>query len=137
MVFLGPPTNDIQALTTFTISPSNTLRVEPFGVDGGNIFENTEVISTNNTVLANMASGDVRGNYIMTGATWVAGGGPPSTGMQVGTNVLTNTTMETYQQGVNCFSCHLDPPMLGARSAGPPPMGVGLSHIFGGLKPLF
>lgn len=135
MSFTGPPTNNIQSVGGFTISPSDTLRVDPFGLDGSNAGSNTEVISTNNHVRGMLAGGDIRGNYIMTGATWVAGGGPPSTGFQVGTNLMTNTTMETYQQGVtNCFSCHSDPPMLGAVSGG---QGFGLSHIYGGLQPLF
>jgi hypothetical protein len=73
MFFTGPsgnPVNSIQAEPNDTIHPSDTLRVEPFGVDGNNTFENTEVISMDNHVLSMMASGDIRGNYIMTGATW-------------------------------------------------------------------
>lgn len=135
MTFAGPPTNNIQSSGSFTISPSDTLRSEPWGIDGSNASSNTEVISMNNHVRGMIAGGDVRGNYIMTGATWVAGGGPPSTGFQVGTNQLSNATMETYQQGSNCFSCHSDPPMLGALSSAK--KGIGLSHIFGGLQPLF
>jgi len=126
MSFVGPPTNTIEAATGFSISPSDTLRTEPWGVDGSDAFHNTEVIAMNNHVLTMMASGDVRGNYFMTGATWIAGGGNPSTGSQVGNASMSNTTMETYQQGSNCFDCHTDPTMLG-----------GLSHVYGGLKPLF
>ena len=97
-------------------------------MDGTQTFSNTEVISMNSHVLGMMTSGDVRGNYTMSGATWTPFGSPPSGAIPgVGTNRLANTTMETYQQGVsNCFSCHqngLNP--------------VGLSHVFGGLKPLF
>jgi hypothetical protein len=138
MSFAGPPANNIQSISPFHITPSDTLRMDPFGIDGGNAGSNTEVISTNNHVRGMMASGDVRGNYILTGATWIAGGGPPSSGFQVGTSSMTNATMETYQQGTNCFDCHADPPMLGAL-AGPPGhvQGIGLSHIYGGLKPLF
>jgi len=142
MSFTGPsgtPSNTIQAEPTFTISPSDTLRSDPWGIDGSNTFSNTEVISMNDHVLGMMASGDIRGNYIMTGATWTPFGSPPS-GLTpgVGTNRLSNTTMETYQQSAsNCFTCHqngLNP--------------NGLSHIFGGthdgpggantgLQPLF
>jgi len=139
MFFTGPPSNNIQNSGSFTISPSDTLRSDPWGIDGSNGFSNTEVISTNAHVRGMMASGDVRGNYIMTGATWTPFGSPPSGPTPgVGTNRLTNTTMETYQQGVsNCFTCHqngLNP--------------NGLSHVFGGthdgpggtntgLQPLF
>ena len=136
MGFTGPPTNNIQsnpnpAGGSFTISPSDTLRSDPWGIDGSNASSNTQVISMNSHVRGMMASGDIRGNYIMTGATWTPFGSPPSGPTPgVGTNRLTNTTMETYQQGVsNCFTCHqgfpngLDP--------------NGLSHIFRGLQPLF
>jgi hypothetical protein len=114
----------------FTISASDTLRSEPFGIAGSNASSNTQVISTNNHVRGMLVGGDVRGNYIMTGATWTAGGAPPDIGLQVGTNALTNTTMETYQQGSNCFGCHSGN-MLGTSGDN------GLSHIFAPLKPLF
>jgi hypothetical protein len=128
MSFTGPPSDNIQSIPSFTISPSDTLRAEPWGIDGTNTFSNTEVISMNSHVLGMMASGDVRGNYTMSGATWTPFGSPPSGAIPgVGTNRLANTTMETYQQGAsNCFTCHqngLNP--------------NGLSHVFGGLKQLF
>jgi hypothetical protein len=84
-----------------------------------------------------LASGDVRGNYVMTGATWTAGGVAPngnfpSGGNEVGTSSLANSTMETYQQGsdttsatgLNCFGCHSN-------------NTTDVSHVFGALKPLF
>jgi hypothetical protein len=136
MSFTGPPSNNIQSIGAFTISPSDTLRSEPWGIDGSDAFSNTEVISTNAHVRGMMASGDIRGNYIMTGATWTI----PGTFSQVGTNKLSNTTMETYHQGSNCFTCH-----QGNLTNFDP---NGLSHIFGGthdgpggtntgLQPLF
>lgn len=128
MSFTGPPSNNIQSSGSFTISPSDTLRSDPWGIDGTNAFSNTEVISMNAHVRGMMASGDVRANYVMTGATWTPFGSPPSGPTPgVGTNRLANSTMETYQQSVsNCFTCHqngLNP--------------NGLSHVYGGLKPLF
>jgi hypothetical protein len=81
----------------------------------------------------------------MTGATWTVNGGAPtgqgdgipacgvSTGCPVGTSALSNTTMETYQQGKdntlanggsNCFTCHVT-------------NTTGVSHVFGAIKPLF
>jgi hypothetical protein len=89
-----------------------------------------------------LAGGDVRRNYIMTGATWTIGGAGPTGcfksggggGNEVGTSKLENTTMETYQQGngppwatrfgANCFSCH------GSNT-------TNVSHMFDPLKPLF
>ncbi|HEV2690195.1 MAG TPA: hypothetical protein VGV35_16670 [Bryobacteraceae bacterium] len=128
MTFTGPPNNQIQSTGGFTISPSDTLRSDPWGIDGGNAFSNTEVISMNSHVRGMMAAGDIRGNYVMSGATWTPFGSPPiGPTPGVGTNRLANTTMETYQQSVsNCFTCHqngLNP--------------NGLSHIYGGLQPLF
>ena len=128
MSFTGPsgiPPNVIQSIGAFTISPSDTLRAEPWGMDGSNAGSNTEVISTNAHVRGFLAAGDIRANYVLTGATWTI----PGTFVQVGTNKLSNTTMETYQQGSNCFSCH-----QGNTTNFDP---NGLSHIFGGLQPLF
>ena len=83
-----------------------------------------------------MPAGDVRNNYYMVGATWTKGGASPSgqypNGNEFGTSVLSNTTMETYQQGTsntnvgaaNCFDCHSTNTTF-------------VSHIFPVLKPLF
>jgi len=136
MFFTGPPSDNIQSNAGFTISPSDTLRSEPWGIVGNNAFSNSEVLSMNGHVRGMMTSGDVRGNYVMTGATWTI----PGTFVQVGTNKLSNATMETYQQGSNCFDCH-----QGNTTNFDP---NGLSHIFGGahdgpggtntgLQPLF
>jgi hypothetical protein len=129
----------------FTISPSNTIRWKPWGsgsetspnplvnsVDSSN----SEIIAINNSVRGMLVSGDVRGNYIMSGATWTIGGQSPTgnfpIGNEVGTSKLANTTMETYQQGTdslstsgtNCFDCHAS-------------NKVDVSHMFDPLKPLF
>jgi hypothetical protein len=147
MAFTGPggaPANSIQAQPNFTISPSDTLREKPFGVDGTNAFENTEVISMNNHVRGMLVNGDIRANYIMTGATWTPFGSNPGPSNQgVGTNKLSNATMETYVQGSNCFACHQN-----FSTPAPTNATVQISHIFwqsqdqngqlqGGLKPLF
>ena len=138
MFFIGPPTNAIQSSTGFTISPSDTVRTMPWGTDPNDAAHNTEVISMNEHVLGMLAGGDIRANYFMTGATWIAGGGPPSTGFQVGNARMSNTTMETYQQGSNCFDCHSDPTMLGAPPPPPTPsVDQGLSHIYEQIRPLF
>jgi hypothetical protein len=129
MSFTGQPTNNIQSSGSFTISPSDTLRLDSWGIDGSDAISNTEVISMNNHVRGMMASGDIRGNYIMTGATWTPGIPPSGQTPGVGTNRLSNTTMETYQQRVsNCFSCH-----QGDQNGFNP---VGLSHIYHKLQPL-
>jgi hypothetical protein len=132
-----------------TISPSDTLRSHPWGgasdqdpnpISSGTAGSNSEIISMNNSVLSQLAAGDIRKNYILTGATWTAGGVPPTSqfpsGNEVGTSQMAGTTMETYQQGpppgttggTNCLDCHSGN-MLGDSS------GNGLSHIFGTIKP--
>jgi hypothetical protein len=135
MAFTGPgvtPANSIQAEPSFTISPSDTIRVEPFGLDGSNAPGNTQVISMDNHILALISSGDVRGNYIMTGATWTVFGSNPGPGnLGVGTNKLANTAMETYAQGTNCFSCHQN------DNSNLPQVTTEVSHIFPGIQPLF
>jgi len=138
--YLAAP--NIQAAQGQTISPSDTMLLKAWGTgsDASNfLLENTEVISADSSVLTQMPNGDVRSNYIMTGATWTAGGQSVQPNNQVGTNLLNNTTMETYDQGVdsksngsNCFSCHSNP----SQPAGQP-ANTGVSHIFSSLIPLF
>jgi hypothetical protein len=125
--------SQIDSVSPFTISPSDTIRWKSWGGDrvqerpendvppnpivASTAESNTEIISINNSVRGMLASGDIRGNYIMTGATWTALGNAPTGqfgagGNEVGTSQLSNATMETYQQGSNmasgsnCFSCH-------------------------------
>ncbi len=112
-----------------TVSPSDTLRSNPWGMVGTNATSNTQVISSNTTT--QIPGADVRNQYFMTGATWTPFGIPPSATNGVGTNKLANSALETYTQGMNCFACHLGFNMLGD------PSGGGLSHIYGPLKPLF
>jgi hypothetical protein len=116
----------------FTISPSDTIRWKAWGSASTKASANTDVISINNTVRSLLAAGDVRRNYILTGATWTIGGGEPTETNQVGTNKLANGTMETYHQGSdasamtgsNCFTCHTT-------------NSTSVSAIYNPLKPLF
>jgi hypothetical protein len=141
---------DITAVSGQTISPSDTMRIKPWGgaanaspnpLDSTAAASNTEIISINNSISSMMPSGDVRNNYFMTGATWTIGGASPTSnfgnpgntgGNTVGTSQLNNTTMETYQQGTtafvangsNCFACHVTNSTL-------------VSHVFADIQPLF
>jgi len=137
---------DIVPLPGQSIGASDTIRwkawgaasdVSPNPIDGTAAASNSEIIAINNSVRGMLPTGDVRANYIFKGATWTFGG-PPTAGNQVGTSQLSNTTMETYQQGAdttagnnhfNCFMCHTS----NASN------GTVISHIFPtpGLKPLF
>ncbi len=117
----------IEALSGKTIGPTDVQRLFPWGTLGTNTSSNTQVIATNHAVLSQLAAGDIRGNYIMTGATWRPFGALSGPG--VGTNKLANTTMETFAQGSNCFDCHQGNPLGDAN-------GNGHSHIFGEILPL-
>lgn len=119
----------------FTISPSDTRREMPWGLNGtgSTAGANAQVISLNNTVRSLLDPADVRRNYIHIGTTWTKSGKDPvdlnnpnnPTANQVGTNKLANTTMETYSQGSNCFNCH------------GPNNSTTVSHIFDTTAPLF
>ena len=134
---------NITANTTQAIGPSDTLRWKAWGTgsDASNVLlENTEIISSNSSVLTQLIKGDLRTNYIMTGATWTIGGQTVTATNQVGTNLMNNTTLETYDQGINstkstglnCFSCHSN----GSQPAGQP-ANTGVSHIYNSLIPLY
>ncbi len=133
-----------------TISPSDTLRQDAFGVapvgipnqnDATPAIANTEVLALNNSVLGQLATGDVRKNYYFLGTTWTMNGAPPTSpypvgGNEIGTSYLSNSTMETYQQwmgasnpGNNCLDCH--------QSSSSSITNTDVSHIFGSLAPLF
>ena len=107
-----------------TIGPSDILRIMPWGLPGTNSGGNAQVISINSKARSLLDANDVRRNYIQTGTTWTIFGASPNNSNQVGTNVLANTTMETFTQGSNCFSCHTT-------------NTTAVSHIFDETKPLF
>jgi len=120
----GPVGDHIVAISPFTISPSNILRTMPWALNGSSANQNAEVISINHTVLSLLDPNDVRRNYFHEGTTWTIGGASPGVGNQVGTNRLENTTMETFNQGSNCFACHST-------------NTTAVSHVFDDTKPLF
>lgn len=147
MDFISAPNIESAVGTSFTISPSDTLRAKAWGaasdfrpnpLDASTAASNTEVISINNSVIGQLAGGDIRTNYFMSGSTWTIGGAPPTgsfkngVGNEVGTSRMANSTMETYFQGTNtlwatgsnCFSCHVN-------------NTTDVSHIYPTLQPLF
>jgi hypothetical protein len=138
---IAPSGTSITAVSGQTIGPSDVVRVNPWGTaatDSAFTKNNTDIISINKNVIGMLAAGDVRKNYILTGTTWVLGGGPPSTGVVTGTTNMSNSTMETFFQGSNCFDCHSDATgnMLGT-SPGSDGFSGGLSHIWAPILPLF
>lgn len=139
----------INAKAGFTISPSNVQRSMPWGSamdsvtnqeDGSSAASNSEIISINNAVRSLLVGNDKRKRYLLIGATWTNGGAPPNgisygtdttAGVAIGTNVLANSTMETYLQtpSTSCFTCHsaFTTPVLTPDT---------ISHIFARLQPL-
>ncbi|HEX9512232.1 MAG TPA: hypothetical protein VF939_17190 [Puia sp.] len=126
MTMGGADGTHIVAVSGHTISPSDVLRDMPWGLNGTNANGNAEVISTNHIVRSLLDPADVRGNYIQTGTTWSIFGSDPNnpSSNQVGTNIMSNTTMETFAQPTNCFNCHNT-------------NTTAVSHIFDETKPLF
>jgi hypothetical protein len=114
----------IKPTSLHTIGPSDILRSMPWGLNGTSATGNSEVISINNLARSLLDVNDLRRNYIQTGTTWTIFGASPTSTNQVGTNILANTTMETFTQGNNCFNCHSTNTTL-------------VSHIFDATKPLF
>jgi len=122
--------NTIVGANGQTIGLVDITRINPWGSDSGSASAdtNTQVISINKSIIEQLATGDVRKNYILVGAIWTDGK-PPGGSNLLGTIAISNSTMETFQQPGNCFDCH-GGNMLGSG-------GGGLSHIWGKTSPLF
>jgi hypothetical protein len=138
-----------------TISPSNTIRVLPWGSaynlkpnqqDANSAYANSQVISINNSIMKQLVGNDVRKNYLFIGSTWTFGGAVPNgeaytandtlaLGVAIGTSNLANSTMETNFQEASpmvsksnnhtCFTCH--------SGTLDPKVDHGLSHVFNPL----
>lgn len=158
-VFDQSSASSILAQTSAAIGPSDILRQKAWGSaangqpnqeDATAADANTQVISLNSDVTdlltAAGAVDDPRINYWLIGATWTwRGAAPngryplnPASFNEIGTSTLSNSTMETFQQGAdptfqtgsNCFTCHRDYTLTTPQSS------VAVSHIFAGLDPL-
>ena len=128
------------------IVPSNTVRTYPWGSNASDssatvLKNNTLLLSINDSVRTQLASGDLRINYVQMGGIWTT---TPSTGGDApipnqngdqsanlrGSLKLFNATMETYTQGTNCFSCH------NLSQGAPNSFGAyKLSHIYSTIQP--
>jgi hypothetical protein len=106
------------------IAPTTVLRLMAWGMPGNSLAMNTNVISANSTVISQLLAGDIRRNYFQVGSTWTSDGQGGTGGNEVGTNQLSNTTMETFVQPFNCFGCHNTNKVV-------------VSHVYPKLKPLF
>ena len=106
------------------IQPTPILRMMPWGTNGTNSSLNTQVIGSNASVISQLLGGDVRRNYFQLGTTWTIGGAAPNGAYEVGTNLLANSTLETFAQGTICFACHQT-------------NKVTVSHLYREAKPLF
>lgn len=106
------------------IGPVDVTRQNPWGTSANDTANNTDIVSLNANMRAQLPAGDVRANYILIGAEWTDGKKPDGTNTR-GTPLLANSTMETFNQDVDCLTCHSGG-MLG-----------GLSHIWSKMDPLF
>lgn len=104
------------------IVPSATVRTFPWGNPSEGQSDlivdlNTDMLSSNNSVISQLAAGDVRANYVQVGSVWTSAGGDDVALVPMqdkdfsffdlrGTPTLSNATMETYHQGSTCFDCH-------------------------------
>ncbi len=126
---------DINAISPFTISGSDTQRTKPFGFKSSFVGltedrSNAQVIAGNNDVNARLIGNDIRKKYFHIGSTWNISA---TDFTHAGTNQLSNTTMETYSQfqnvnsdpRTNCFGCH-----SAGSSAQLSPELSSISHIF-------
>ncbi|HWA89161.1 MAG TPA: hypothetical protein VG889_03950 [Rhizomicrobium sp.] len=158
--FVSP---NIVASTSAPIGPSNTMLWHAFGaaIDTSpnpiatSPVSNSDVISSNNSVGGQLLNGDLRKNYYFVGSTWTNGGVTPGNpfygnpnpvptptfppGNVIGTSQISNSTMETYQQGSSsntfsqygsCFQCH-------NKTTNAPNATVNVSHIWPNILPLF
>lgn len=116
------------------IGPVDTYRMNPWGsanTTADSAATNTDIISLNHSVLSQLIDGDVRKNYALIGAVWTSDGTiPDQAGFTLtGTVDLANTTMETFEQTTNCFTCHNNGTTSGAS-------GFNISHIYNDIQPL-
>jgi hypothetical protein len=148
------------------LPPTNVLRTKAWGVATNGVpnqqdktpaDSNTEITSIDTNVQAQLAaagaSADPRYNYLLIGSTWTFSGGEPSGPYpknapnpptpppfnEIGTSMLFNSTMETFQQGDttyqtgnNCFACHSNYPAVDPKVKA----DTSVSHIFGSTDPL-
>lgn len=129
------------------IVSSDTYREHPWGAstadksDAKAVENNTMLLSLNNSSGAGfekLIPADVRRNYVQIGGIWttIPDGGtlapiPDQKDYSAadlrGSLLLANSSMETYEQHINCFTCH--------SISGSKP-GRGVSHLMGFAKPL-
>ena len=140
-MFWDAPTNSILSPADQTIGPVDIYRKNAWGTDPQDLdfsTNNADIIAINKSTFALQVAGDVRTNYILTGTTWIENGGDTNDPLnRSGTKMMANTTMETFQQPSTCFDCHDGTvSMIGVTVPQPPkpPVGEGLSHIFGPLR---
>lgn len=129
------------------IVPSDTARTYPWGSkadsqDSGVVANNTLLLSINESIRSQLSDGDVRANYLQTAGIWTSAPSatadapiPDTSGYSSsalrGSLEAFNATMETYNQGTSCFSCH-------HQSADAPDsfQPFELSHIYSQIAPL-
>jgi len=123
---------------------SNTVRVNPWGSapTAASATNNTLLLSNNNSIINQLSKGDLRKNYIQIGGIWTSAPTETSDAPIPDTNdfkstdlrgslILANSTMETYNQALDCFTCHEQ-----SKTAPNSFQPFELSHIYSQIVPL-
>jgi len=126
------------------VVPSNTVRVNPWGnaPTAASATNNTLLLSNNNSIINQLSNGDLRKNYIQIGGIWTSAPTETSDAPIPDTNdfnstdlrgslILANSTMETYNQPLDCFTCHEQ-----SKTAPDSFQPFELSHIYSQIVPL-
>lgn len=117
----------MQAIPGKTIGAASAYRVSPWGNSPDDNKQNTLLVNLNNNVRSQLINGDVRKKYFLLGSVWTNNGVPGQNNSipeLAGSSRLANSTMETFTQSQNCFSCHTTQ------------HNDSLSHILPIIKPL-
>jgi hypothetical protein len=103
---------------------TQAMLVNPSG--GGSQQNVATIQSINQSVAGLLPASSVWKNYTLIGGIWTNGVLPATSGNEVGSLLIANTTMETFTQNLSCFGCH-------NIAANQPAFLV--SHAFGAAQP--
>jgi len=133
----------------FNRTPPNVCREQPLlslkckasgQLKAGEDPDSNNVVCLNESVPALLPPSSVWKNYMLVGTLWFKPGmTTPNptvpTQIEVGNLNLSNTTMETFKQGLNCFSCHT-PQFRNAELGENNNAQADFSHIFTRIQAL-
>jgi hypothetical protein len=126
---------------TDNTKPSEVCRVHPYGEPAAaeSVGNTANIQRLNQSYYGQLPEGSVWRNYFYAGSTWTTGKvGPDGLIVTAGTEVrgstkLANTSLESFTQEQNCFSCHITKAIQMSECVGgaQPAKNLYLSHLFG------